>query len=275
MDNNPLKQYFRRPAVYIKLPSGGAGYPPGSLVMTENGELPVYPTTAIDEITARTPDALFNGVAVVELIKSCIPNIKDPWEIPNIDLDAILVAIKTASSTSGEMDIDSTCPKCTDTSTFKINLSAMLGAIGKPDYSQLIEANELKIKLKPISFKDVNTASMEQFEFQRVAAQIDAIEDEEERNRVMRDSLQKVTDLTMNLLSHSIEYIETPNMRVEEKEFILDFLMHCDRNLYISIRDRSAELRQMSEVKPMQMKCASCEHQYEQTITLNPTDFFV
>jgi len=274
MDNNPLKQYFRRPAVYIKLPSGGEGYPPGSLIMTENGELPVYPTTAIDEITARTPDALFNGMAVVELIKSCIPNIKDPWEIPNVDLDAILVAIKTASSPSGEMDIDSTCPACADTSTFKVNLSAMLGAIGKPDYSQLIEVGELKIKLKSISFKDVNTASMEQFEFQRVVSQIDNIENIDERNAVMKESLQKITDLTMKLLSHSIEYIETPTMRVEEKEFILDFLMHCDRNLYISIRDRSAELRQMSEVKPMKMTCASCEHQYEQTITLNPTDFF-
>ena len=79
MDNNPLKQYFRRPSVYMKLPSNGQGYPEGSLEMPENGELPVYPMTAIDEITARTPDALFNGTAVAELITSCVPNIKDPW----------------------------------------------------------------------------------------------------------------------------------------------------------------------------------------------------
>lgn len=46
-NNNPLKQYFRRPAVYIKLPSNGKNYTEGSLDMPENGELPVYPMTAI------------------------------------------------------------------------------------------------------------------------------------------------------------------------------------------------------------------------------------
>ena len=68
MSDNPLKQYFRRPAVYLKLPSGGLGYPEGTIDMPDTGELPVYPMTAIDEITSRTPDALFNGTAVVEVI---------------------------------------------------------------------------------------------------------------------------------------------------------------------------------------------------------------
>jgi hypothetical protein len=89
LPNNPLKQYFRRPSIYLKLPSGGVGYPLGSLNRTENGELPVYPMTAIDEITSKTPDALFNGSAVVEIIKSCVPDITDPWSIPSTDLDAI------------------------------------------------------------------------------------------------------------------------------------------------------------------------------------------
>ena len=69
MNNNPLRQYFRRPAVYISLPSKGEGYSVDELELPETTELPVYPMTAIDEITARTPDALFNGTAVVELIK--------------------------------------------------------------------------------------------------------------------------------------------------------------------------------------------------------------
>ena len=50
IENNPLKQYFRRPAIYLKLPSGSKGYAPGVVNITESGELPVYPMTAIDEI---------------------------------------------------------------------------------------------------------------------------------------------------------------------------------------------------------------------------------
>lgn len=274
MDNNPLKQYFRRPSVYMKLPSNGQGYPKGTLDMPETGELPVYPMTAIDEITSRTPDALFNGTAVAALISSCVPNIKDPWSVPNIDLDAILVAIKAASSSSGEMDLETACPSCNESSTYKVNLAAILTSISSPDYSKELSVGDLKIKLKSISYKDVNEAGMRQFEFQRIASQIDAIENEDDRNKLMRDSLQKVTELTMDLLCSSIEYIQTPTIKVDQKDFILDFLKNCDRNVYVSVRERSYELRQASEIKPMKITCGSCDHEYEQAITLNPTDFF-
>ena len=53
MENNPLKQYFRQPAIYIRLPSNGRFYPPGAIDMPPNGELPVLPMTTLDEITCR------------------------------------------------------------------------------------------------------------------------------------------------------------------------------------------------------------------------------
>ena len=77
---NPLKQYFRRPAIYLRLPSEGKFYSQGAIDLPENKEIPIYPMTAIDEITTKTPDMLFNGTAVIEIIKSCVPNIKNPWE---------------------------------------------------------------------------------------------------------------------------------------------------------------------------------------------------
>ena len=67
--NNPLQQYFRQPAIYLRLPSNGEFYPPGSIDMPVNKEIPIFPMTAIDEITYRTPDALFNGTAVVNVIQ--------------------------------------------------------------------------------------------------------------------------------------------------------------------------------------------------------------
>lgn len=275
MDNNPLKQYFRRPSVYMKLPSNGVGYAEGVLDMPENNELPVYPMTAIDEITVRTPDALFNGSAVAELIRSCVPNIKDPWGVSNIDLDAILVAIKAASSPNGDMDIDSTCPACNDVSTFTVNLGGILSSIQSPDYSQELNIGDLQVKFKTLTYKEVNQASLEQFEFQRVTDRLNNSVDEDEKNTLIRESLDKVTSLTMDLLSKSIEYIKTPDAgSVAEREFILDFLKNCDRNIYITIRDHSVALRTQSEIKPMKMTCASCSHQYDQSITLNPTDFF-
>ena len=95
--NNPLRQYFRQPAIYIKLPSQGKYYPPGTLNSSVTGEYPVYPMTAIDEITYRTPDAMFNGQATVNVIQSCVPDIKDAWQMQAIDMDTVLVAIRIAS----------------------------------------------------------------------------------------------------------------------------------------------------------------------------------
>lgn len=274
MDNNPLRQYFRRPSVYMKLPSGGLGYPEGAIDETETGELPVYPMTAIDEITARTPDALFNGTAVVELIRSCIPNIKDPWAVSNVDLDAILVAIKAASSPNGEMDIESACPKCEEVSGYKINLAGLLTGLSSPDFKTPLDLGDLSISFRPLSFREVNEASVQQFELQRIFNQLESAEDDDKKAKIMQEGLQKITSLTMELLSKSIVEINTPTMPVTETAYILDFLQHCDRNLYIQIREYSAKIRQDSELKPMQITCVACGNKYDQTITLNPTDFF-
>lgn len=274
MDNNPLKQYFRRPAVYLRLPSNGLGYDDTIIDMPENGELPIYPMTAIDDITTRTPDALFNGTAVIELIKSCVPSIKDPWSISNIDMDAILIAIKSASSESGEMSIESVCPNCDTSATFSISLAAILGSISSPDYETELEFSDLVFKLKPISYREINNASMQQFEFQKLVAQVDNIEDDDVRNQTVKEALDKITNITMDLLSHSIEYIKTPTTVVDNREFILEFLRNCDKKIYTAIRDHSGKLREDAQIKPMPVQCTSCQHEYEQSITLNPTDFF-
>ena len=152
MQNNPLRQYFRRPAVYIKLPSGGKIYSKDVVNLPENGELPVYPMTAIDEITIRTPDALFNGNAVPEVIKSCVPAIKDPWGLISGDLDAVLVGIRAAGG-QNNLEVDSTCPSCQDSSTFGVNLVGLLSTLKMADYSIPLEMNDLEIKLRPMTYR--------------------------------------------------------------------------------------------------------------------------
>ncbi len=273
MNNNPLKQYFRRPAVYIKLPSGGVGYSNDVVEIPETGELPVYPMTAIDEITARTPDALFNGTAVAELIKSCVPAIKDPWRINSIDLDSILIGIKAASG--GEnLELDSACPSCKEVSTYQVNLIGILASLEPGEYNTPLEIGDLKIKFKPLTYKEINDGAAAQFDVQRIFMNLENVEDQDERNAISHQALENITKVTMELISSAIEYIETPNATVSEKEFIFDFLQHCDRNVYLQVRDYNTMLKQSTEVKPLQMTCSSCETKYEQAFTLNPADFF-
>lgn len=273
LDNNPLRQYFRRPALYLKLPSGGAGYPAGAIDMPDNGELPVYPMTAIDEITCRTPDALYNGSAVTEIIKSCVPNIKNPWAVNNIDLDPLLVAIKIATS-GNQMETDTACPKCDEEAKYDVDLGRILAGFKTPDYHLPLTISELEIKFKPLSYDQLNKANEAQFQAQKLMMDVSRMEDATERNHKTSLALISMNEMAIDVMSYTIDYIKTPEVKVQEREYIMDYLKNCDAKIFDRIKDRNLELRRASETKPLQFKCIHCQNEYEQPFTINMTDFF-
>jgi hypothetical protein len=272
--NNPLRQYFRRPALYLKLPSGGTGYAQGAIEFPENGELPVYPMTAVDEITSRTPDALYNGLAVTDIIRSCVPAIKRPWEILNIDLDPILVAIRMA--TNGQMmELETVCPKCEESSKFDLNLTGVLASFKPGDYNTPLQIDEsLQVKFQPLNYKQINQASESQFQIQRMLNGVDAIEDLEQRNTKTSEILSTINDMALDLMIDTIEYIKTPDATVLDKDFIREFLTNCDKNTYNKIRDTNVELRKSTELKPLEIKCLHCQHEFSQPFNINISNFF-
>jgi len=273
IQNNPLKQYFRRPSIYLKLPSGGKMYAPGVVNIPESGELAVYPMTAIDEISSKTPDALYNGTAMADIIKSCIPDIKDPWSINSIDLDAVLIAIKSAAG-GDDMSISSECPSCKEIAEYGVNLVGILSQLKSADYEKELTINELSIKFRPLSYKEMNEAGTGQMEAQRIFMILEKEENEAVRAEKTQEALKFITDVTMKILSQTITHIRTPNAFVEEKDYILDFLKNCDRESYIAIRDYNANLKAQTEIKPLKIKCIHCQHEYNQQFTLNTSDFF-
>lgn len=273
MNNNPLKQYFRRPAIYLKLPSEGKFYPENAIDLPENKELPVYPMTAIDEITSKTPDSLYSGTAISEIIKSCVPNIKDPWSIPTIDLDAILIAIRAA--TNGNMlEIESTCPSCTETASYNVNLIGLLSKIIVDGYKGNVTLDEMTITFKPITYKSYNKLNLSQFELERNVRKMNEITSDEERLTYSKEMMKQLNDLTMLLVSESIDNITTPTFVVNEKEYILDFLHNCDRNSFVKLKEHTIKLREDAQLKPLPVTCIHCQHEYTQTLTLNVSDFF-
>lgn len=273
IQNNPLKQYFRRPAIYLKLPSGGKMYAPGVVSIPESGELAVYPMTAIDEISSKTPDALYNGTAMADIIKSCIPDIKDPWSINSIDLDAILIAIRAAAG-GDDMSISSECPSCKEVAEYGVNLVGILSQLKSADYEKELIINELSIKFRPLSYTEMNEAGTSQMEAQRIFMLLSKEENETIRAEKTQEALKFITDVTMRILSNTITHIRTPNVFVEEKEYLLDFLRNCDRDTYVAIRDYNASLKAQTEIKPLKIRCIHCQHEYDQQFTLNTSDFF-
>jgi hypothetical protein len=272
--NNPLKQYFRQPAIYVRLPSNGQHYPPDGIDMPANRELPVFPMTAIDEITYRTPDALFNGSAVVSVIQSCVPNIKNAWQIPATDIDTLLVAIRVASY-GQNMDIDTTCPACATSNSYGINLTAMLDQLSTGDYAQPLRHGDLEINFRPMTYQNLNENNQSQFDQQRLLQSVPAADNQDPAQlTALGDALKKLTEITVKSLGQSIASVKTPDALVTEPEYIEDMLKNCDRKLFNQIRDHVIALKEKSELKPLVMRCPDCSNEYEQPITLDMTNFF-
>lgn len=271
---NPLQQFFRQPAIYLRLPSQGQGWSPGALDLPDNGEVPVLPMTAMDEITYRTPDALFNGEAVVKVIESCVPNIRDAWAIPVTDIDSILVAIRIASY-GHDMDIGTRCPKCEEETNFGLDLRTVIDKLQAPDYNQSLTVGDLEIYFRPLNYRETTQSNLVQFEQQKTM-QILADTEVPETNKVeqLNSMMMKIVEVTMTAMAQSISAIRTNTATTHEQEHILDFLKNCDRSLFTRIRDHVIGLRQQAELKPLRLTCPSCQEKYEQTITLDMANFF-
>lgn len=274
-NSNPLRQFFRQPAIYLKLPSGGKFWPSDSLALPDNGELAVFPMTAIDEISYRTPDALFNGQSTVNVIESCIPGIKNAWAIPSIDLNSILTSIRIASY-GADLEVTSTCPSCSHAEDYTFDLRQILNTISPGNFDSTVTHGDLEIAFQPISYQNQNNTNISQFEQQKSiqVVQNSAELSDQEKIARLNQALQKISELTIKALKWSISSIRTPSALVTEPEFIEEFLSNCDRKLFLRIRDHIIELRTQGDLKPLNIKCAACETEYAQVLELDQTNFF-
>jgi hypothetical protein len=274
MDNNPLRQYFRQPAIYIRLPSQGRYYPQGALEATPNGEYPVLPMTTMDEITYRTPDALFNGTAVVSVIQSCVPNIKDAWGMPGMDIDTVLIAIRVATY-GHELELGTKCPNCEEEAEYGVDLRGVMDRIRSPDYSQVMNSGDLRIYFQPMSYREMNDNSMAQFEEQKIMQVLNETPTGEEAQvKRLGDVLKKITEITTRALAQNIAMVETPQAKVTEREHITEWLANCDRTMFAQVRDHIINTKSQGEIPPLDITCRACGHKYQQSFTLDMTNFF-
>lgn len=272
---NPLSKYFRQPAIYIKLPSEGAYWPEDAIDLPVSGELPVYPMTTRDEITLRTPDALMNGAGVVDIIQSCVPNIKNAWAMPTIDVDAVLIAIRIASYGEG-MDVETKCPHCTEPNTHSLNLHSCLASIKSPDYSNIIDQGGLKIKLKPSEFFGSNKVETIDFEQQKMLQALERADlPEEVRSKEIYDSMQRLVEISIDILVNGTDYVEMDDgTRVTKPEYIKDFYSNAPSAFIKTVQAQLEKFSVDGGIKAQVVNCSSCTKPYEVPVIFNYSTFF-
>jgi len=250
---NPLQKYFRQPKVYITLPSKGKYYKPGAVELPENGEIPVLPMTAKDELTIKTPDALLNGQATVDVIQSCIPAIKDAWQMPSIDLDAALIGIRIA--TYGEkLDITTKVPVIGDEREFSVDCRTLLSKLVTAQFDDVIQHNNMTVKIRPLTYREFTNSSMKTFEEQRVFALVndDTVSDEEKLVKFNK-SFKKLTELTVDTMAKTIVSITVDELEVTDPTHIQEFLQNTEKGFYSAIIEHIESQKEKFTLEPLKV----------------------
>jgi hypothetical protein len=274
-NSNPLVSHFRQPAVFLKLPSEGKYWIPGTIDIPANGEIGVMPMTARDEVTLRTPDALMNGQGVVSVIESCCPEIKNAWAMPTIDADAILIAIRIA--TYGDtMEMQSGCPKCNHETNHGLGLGDVLMRVRAPDYGQPLIVDGLAFKFRPLNYQQSNKNDIARFEEQRIIQLIDDQNLDDQAKATQFDMhLKKLVDSSIALLALSTESITTQAGEVvTDANFINEFYNNCSNSTIKAIQVRMNEYKKIAELPAARVSCEECNHQYNVNVQFDYANFF-
>jgi hypothetical protein len=221
------------------------------LQVSENGEYPVYSMTAQDELMLKVPDALMNGQAVVDVIQHCMPNIKNAWAVPNIDMDVILIAIRIATYgeklttpiTVGETEME-----------YTVDLRSVLDSLNSQiSWVSHVPVNEdLTVFVRPINYKQVTEMANQSFETQKIMqiANDDKMP-EEEKIAIFKDSFSKLSKVTVGLIAASIYKIDSSNGSTENPQFIKEFIDNADKEIFTKVQQHIEALKENNSIKPI------------------------
>lgn len=277
---NPLAQLMRQPKIYVKLPSGGKYWPEGSLNPSLNGEYAVFSMTAKDEMLLKTPDALMNGQAIVDVIQSCIPNVLNAWHAPNIDLDVMLIAIRLATY-GQKMDSSLTVGK--EDMGYSVDLRMLLeNLMNTITWDERIEiGNTLAIYVRPINYHAMTQTNIKNFETQKLLSVVSDSElSEEEKIEHFKRSFEQITNITLSIISDSVFKIESVAGTTEDPEHIKEFLANCDREIFEAIKKRLDDLRTTNTLKSIKVKASpemianGSEEEIEVPLIFDAANFF-
>jgi hypothetical protein len=272
MANNPLQQYFRQPKVFVSLPSGGI-YNKPETIDGEVTRLPVFGMTGMDEILLKTPDALITGESTVKVIESCIPAIKDGWEINNLDVDALLVAIRIATY-GNIMNMIHICNKCETEHTYELDVSKFLEHFSQCKFESTVVFGDLTIHIRPLSYRQVTEFNLENFALQKRLIQASAIEDEEERNKIVSQVYKDLGLLQNKIMIAGIEQVTTPDATVTEHGYITEWIEHADRGIFEAVKEQVSKNNEVWRIPSTHVKCDNCGAENSFTVDLDQTSFF-
>lgn len=257
---NPLLEKLRIPGTTFRLPSQGLFYPAGVLDSSvRNGEVEVYPMTAMDEIIFATPDKLLSGKAISEVFSRCIPQIQNPLSLLAKDVDFLMVCLRMVSfGQFMPVTYGHSCDNAKENS-YNIDLDALLKASKQIDptviakeYSTTLPNGQV-VSLKPLTYADI-------VELYQTTLML--------KNDELSD--QDAERVVVSTISSIIGTVDDISDRAMITEWVKKIPLGWKRDIEKCAQD----VTQWGVDFTVKRKCQDCKEIIDITVTANPVNFF-
>ena len=272
-----LQNYQRQAKIFIDLPSKGVFYNDTVLENNQHNQIPVFGMNAVDEIMFKTPDALFSGEATVQVIKSCIPSILDPWQLVGFDIDYILIAIRIATY-NDELAISSTCKECGTQNDSVLSLTRLISNFQNYQVENSFDIKDLTFNLKPLTYKQMTDFAVENYQYERTILQIasDTNLSDDEKNKQTKEQYNRSNDLNLRVAISYIKNIANSTDSETNLENITNFIVNNDAEFYNELKSNIQKLSMQWELPNIDIECSGekCTNTYITKVDLDYSNFF-
>lgn len=254
---NPLiaKHKKKIPGETFRLPSRGLFYKNSELDSeVEDGEIVVYPMTTVDELLMRSPDMLFQGTAITEVIGRCIPQILKPGRLIASDVDYLLTALRKVSY-GPMLPINHKCQHCeAPEKEYGLPLDYFIQQtkeITQEQYDAMsITIDEYNVRLRPCVFEEM---------IKILQHSGDDFEDP-----------KKVSDWIDESLSAIIRSVDG----ITDNDMIREWLAVLPRGTKEELSNNVEKINKWGLEFSYEIACDGCGKKANLKSTLNPTGFF-
>jgi hypothetical protein len=259
---NPLLSALKIPGESFRLPSQGLFYKKGILdESVVNGELEIYPMTAIDEIIISTPDKLLSGKAISEVFAHCIPQIKNTHKLLAKDVDFLMVCLRMVSfGQFMEVVYTHDCVGAVE-NTYSIDLQKIISQSKAIDPTTLNQeysctlSNGQVVTLKPMNYGDI----IDLYQSTMITKTSEVVDDLEAEKLIIDTLVSVISNVN----------------GIEDKVLIKEWARKISLGQKKQIQEAIHKVSDWGvEMKAIQI-CKDCGEEMELRISANPINFFL
>jgi hypothetical protein len=257
---NPLLKRARLPGEVHRLPSRGLFYKNGELdASVKDAEVEIYPMTALDEITMKSPDLLLSGEAAKKVITRCVPAVLQPEKLLKQDMDFLMTVLrKVTYGDELELSYTHTC-KNAQTHTYVTNLSTFIQRVRSIDPTtvenkfQVVLPNGQVVKVIPL-----------RYEFVINMMQLTATN----RNLTTEAREELVIDTLLNI----IESVDEITDKALIREWLQSIQVGWTKQIQDAIENAQSNWGPEFTIK---LTCKDCGEEVDVETPMNPLTFFI